>query len=149
VHPQESGEEERHPRKVNEYKRKGVLTMRKMVLAWLAVLAVSASAWATGLEQTCGIGLCNPCLLTGGFLPALPCMPNPCIPWGGCEVSSTMISVTHCQMTGPCGGIGMATECMITSSIGGLSNPQMPAVLTAHMAILDSHGNVLLETHLP
>jgi hypothetical protein len=123
--------------------------MRKMTLAWVAVLLVSAPAWATGLNQTCNIGLYNPCMMMGGCIPTpcpSPCFP--CVPFGACQVTSNMMAVTSCQMTGPCGSVGMLTQSLLSTSIG--CTPCTPAaVMTASMTILGPQGNLLLETHLP
>jgi len=122
--------------------------MKKMIIVWVALLAVSVPVWATPSYPTCQIGLCSPIPMCGGCFPP-PCpTPIPCPPVVGCQVTSCMMVVNNCLMSGPCGVVGMQNTCVMTSQIG--CNPCLPPVVMQCMAGMNVNGhNMVLAIGIP
>lgn len=135
--------------------------MRGMKLVVVVLLLACAPGWATGPNLTWQIGQCNTWNACGGCNPTpypTPCPTPHCPPCGGCtphpgiscEVTSSMVVVTNCQVTGQCGGsVGMHTQCVITSHIGGTAYPFISGLFMHNLACLGVNGNTVLTFNLP
>jgi hypothetical protein len=130
--------------------------MKKRIILGVAVLAVSAPVWATLPYPTSQIGLCNPILMCGGCVPTpcpipspCPCpVPTPCPPCGSCQVTSCIMVINNCLMSGPCGVVGMQNYCAMNSQIG--CNPCVPPAVMQCMAGMNVNGhNMALAIGIP
>ena len=125
--------------------------MKRIVVALVAILAVSTPLWATVTNQTCQIGQCGSYISMGTCVPA-PCptpSPNPCTPCGGCQGGVSVVMVSSCQMTSSCGGcVGTHAQCVITAHVGGAPWCS-PATWPHNMAVLNWNGTSLLNICLP